>query len=228
MPDSTFDIQQYIFKDPQPPITVNTIQENQLPTQLPLFLKSTEASTVGVAGAYDKCRLVVLALASGSHVLLVRLGSGNSKSKSQRVTSPGRQALHRLLFESISIRKVGFNADRLTLALFMDHGLRIRNLVDLAVLATNAKGSGPGFLNTIIQALGGWKVLGARGKVAKLFENEKYFASALDLLAMRSWASHHVAVPGEAIAQLEKALAYNTIDFPEPVRGLWNGSSFKA
>jgi hypothetical protein len=218
MPTTIFHFEQDMFKHSQPPITVTSIHENEALKHLPDFL--------GVAGAYDKCRLAMLALASDTNVLLVRLSSGKTPNKDQPSARPGRHALCRSLLEVGSYRKAGFNADRLALALFGDLNARIDEFIDLRVLSPAQK-SAKESLNTIAQALGGWELL-LRPRFRQVFADEKYQPDDLKSLALRAWASYKAAVSVRAIEPLDHAPKIDTTVMLEAVGSITLANSLSS
>jgi hypothetical protein len=210
-----------VFRQPSPQLLVVSSHENEIATVLDCFLGSVTDASVGIAGAYDKCALTCLALASSSRVLLVRfVKPGKKKSKLCKgkekpcVTafSPGRALLARQILCAAGTRKFGLHLDRLVTSLFLDLDLRMADGVDIIAL-TPPKKALQSTLDGIVGALGGWGALGERQRVVKVTTDERFDAGDLSSLAVRAWACLQRGTMAATAKLLATSLRHNTVTF---------------
>ncbi|KAI0063835.1 hypothetical protein BV25DRAFT_1801673, partial [Artomyces pyxidatus] len=91
------------------------------------FLSTAQDGIVGVAPAYGaKCRLVAIAFASPTMVLLIRLPVDAVANGSDHW-----REVFRTILQNDTLFKVGIRVDRLVASLLLDHGLEAGPLVDL-------------------------------------------------------------------------------------------------
>jgi hypothetical protein len=214
-----------VFRQPGPQLVVVSSHESEIATVLDCFLGSVTDASVGIAGAYDKCALTCLALASSSRVLLVRFAKpSNKKSKPHKgkgkpcvtAVSPGRALLARQILCAAGTRKFGLHLDRLVTSLFLDLDLRMADGVDIIALAPPKKAL-HSTLDGIVNALGGWSALGERQRVVKVTTDERFDAGDLSSLAVRAWASLQRGTVAATTKLLATSLRYNTVPFPRQV-----------
>ena len=220
MSTTHFVLKQDIFRHSQPPIHVDSVQEHEAEEAVITFARSLSDGSVGIAAAYDKCRLTALAFASGTCVLIVRFAKGKQGKKGQKPKHspprPGRDALRLALLSHPTLRKLGYNLDRLVTSLYIDVDLRMTHGVDLLGLAGQRK-KGHGSLDVIAQTLGDWGVLGDRERIIAVFQSERFDANKLDVLALRAWASYRAGTAASAAVKLENEALYDTHLLPDTV-----------
>jgi hypothetical protein len=222
--DKPFTISQDVFKKRHPDITVIPLLEHEPHTsvQLDAFVGDTHLNAIGVAAAYEKCKLVCIALASPLNVVVFRFSAPKSSSGKQSkknkipAISPARATLAEILGDS-QLQKHGLNLDRLATSLFLDHQLRLAEGFDLRTLAPMKKQK-KGPLEDLVKALGGWEMLTNRDILRDLFSNERYSVQATGLLAMRAWACVMAGTRANAASEVARSLKYNTVDFNVLVR----------
>jgi hypothetical protein len=216
--DKPFTISQDIFKRHHPDITVIPLLEHEPYTsvQLDAFVGDTHLNAIGVAAAYEKCKLVCVALASPLNVVVFRFSTpksnnGKYSKKKTLAISPARATLAEILSDP-QLQKHGLNLDRLATSLFLDHQLRLAEGFDLRTLAPVKKQKNSP-LETLAKALGGWEMLTNRDILRDLFSNERYSVQATGLLAMRAWACVMAGTRANAASEVARSLKYNTVDF---------------
>lgn len=216
-----FHVSQTIFRQPQPHILVVPVLESDVATALNAFVQTITNDTIGISAAYaEKCRLAALALASDSHVLVVRFPA-TSKSKGKKgkgsfvTMPPGRKALHDLILRHDTMKKLGWNLDRVVASLYYDYHLLMTNGADMSTLGPSKKGKSA--LDALITSVGGPDVLTDNARLPEVFGSEKFDPNKLDKLALRAWAAFHAGTKAAAALQLAKASLYDTTTITEEV-----------
>jgi hypothetical protein len=224
--DAAMAVQQFlltpdVFRQPGPQLLVVSSHENEIATVLDCFLGSVTDASVGIAGAYDKCALTCLALASSSRVLLVRFVKPSKKKsklckgKEQPLVAPippSRALLTRKILCAAGTRKFGLHLDRLVTSLFLDLDLRMADGVDIIALAPPKKAL-QSTLDGIVGALGGWGALGERQRVVKVTTDERFDVGDLSSLAVRAWACLQRGTVAATAKLLATSLRHNTVPF---------------
>jgi hypothetical protein len=215
--DRPFPLHQDVFKAPAPPIQVTPVHEGDAnaPALLAALLDALGDAPLGLAGAYDKCKLTHIALAAPEAAVILRFAApGKSKSKKAKArpapTCAGRTALTALLTSPTV--KLGTNVDRLAVALFLDHGLRLAGAADVFDLAP------PKTRGEIVGALGGPGVLGDLDRVKRVFASEGFSAQEVPMLALRAWACGTAGARDGVATALAQAPRYNTSSIALEVR----------
>ncbi|KAJ6609211.1 hypothetical protein B0H10DRAFT_2065061 [Mycena sp. CBHHK59/15] len=116
MPDAPSTVVQNVLKKHHPPIRMTTHQEASITRAvLQAFLDTVEDGAVGVAPAYGtNCVLSVIAFASSTDILIVRLSKRKEKrGKTKKRTSRPRERdfLQELIFDAQSLTKFAFQMD---------------------------------------------------------------------------------------------------------------------
>lgn len=188
------------------------------------FIAGELPRPIGISPGYSSNgNLVVLAIASASHVLVVQFhstkvkrDSGIQEGASNRIKS--RVTLGRKLLEEILLcRPVGnifaFDLGPLALALYMDHNVRIVNGVDLQS-ACPVKSRLP--LHSIKFAVGD-KIDIFSDNISAAFDEMGYDPKRMTELAMRAWVSQYLpTVPGME-DRIEKVRKINTMTMADQV-----------
>ena len=138
MPARTYTLRPDLFTSTWA-ISVTELHDNDLSEAiLDLFLATSDDSFVGVAAFYgSKCVLKDLALSTRSSVLVVRLAP---RTHRQRTTKYPRLIQTKILGNQ-NLTKLAFDAERVSTALYLDHGLFINSLVDIQSLDTQRRWS---------------------------------------------------------------------------------------
>lgn len=226
MAEPTFSINQNIFKAPHPPISVTPCSSSHLTSKvLRDFLETVDGDgVIGVAPAYGaKCVLSVVAFASSTHVLLVRM-SRSPKAKKGKVQ--GTDLLRDLILCSPSHSKVAFRMDVLATSLYHDFKLRIRSGVDLlSVRFGDSRGSGA----AIMSAVGGEVIFQKKNLLALFKTEEKFDKSQLEDVALQAWVAWRGATLPDIATLLKEAPRIDTSTFPKevgvPIIGLPSSSN---
>ncbi|KAF7327649.1 AAA-12 domain-containing protein [Mycena kentingensis (nom. inval.)] len=180
-----------VYTDARPTVQARVVELNALtPAMVRTFLDSATSNVVGLAPAYGaKCVLSILAFASSSDVLVMRLGKSSTR-KAKQVLAPLLAA---------GPRKAAFRMDTLIAGLFIDHKLRLDGGVDLLSLApTDNRES----VAALIQALGPEDQL-SKAHVLKLFRgDESAQKTTVNQLAERAWTACRVATTTTAASVL--------------------------
>lgn len=216
MSDSTFSIVQNIFKEPHPPILVTTCPCTGLtPKIIQDFLQTAEDGIIGVAPAYGtKCVLSVIAFASATQVLLVRLSTSKKPKKGKRRSTEGRDILQEFLLCAHSHSKVAFQMDVLATSLYHDLDLRISGAVDLL---SGAKGDRHS-LEAIMNSIGGETSLNKPTVIALFKGEEKLDKTPIPDTAMQAWVAWRGATLKNMVARLIKVPRIDTSALTETVR----------
>jgi hypothetical protein len=209
-----FLIQQNIFTSHHPPILVSTYPCGSLNRSvLQAFLETAGNGVIGVAPAYGpKCVISVLAFASSSKILLVRLPKQKAKATKTSSAPGGVDTLQELVL-CADFQKIAFNMDVLATSLFLDFGLRIRRAVDLLSVAQSDRHS----LEARIESMGG--VVGLEKlNVASLFKGEeKVSMTELKDVALQAWVAWraatlvHMAVPLKEVSRIDTSVITATV-----------------
>jgi regulator of nonsense transcripts 1 len=182
------------------------------------FLDTAEEDIIGVAPAYGtNSVLSVVALASGSKVLLLRL-TKKGKGKGKPLNRKGRDLFQELLL-SASQPKFAFQMDVLATSLHFDFGLHIRSAVDLISVS---KKDDRRSLEAIMNSIGG--VVGLnKPEVTALFKGEENLSkTSLKEVALQAWVAWRAATLDSMTARLNNVPRIDTSSFAQPVRGIDN------
>jgi hypothetical protein len=224
--DKPITISQDVFKKHHPDVTVIPLLEHESETsvQLDAFLGDTHLNAIGVAAAYEKCKLVCVALASPLTVVVFRFCSSQSEtkqSKKKQLTapmSPGRGTLAEILTDP-HLQKHGINMDRLVTSLFLDYQLRLSQGFDLRSLVRERKRKlSP--LDDLAEAVGGWDTLASKDVIQNLLASEEYSSQATRVVAMRAWMCIMAGTRPKVASDIARAPKYNTDTFTTTVRYL--------
>ncbi|KAJ6531913.1 P-loop containing nucleoside triphosphate hydrolase protein [Mycena capillaripes] len=211
MSDQPFTIAQNIFNAPHPPVLVTTYPLAGLTRGiLKGFLATVDDGIVGVAPAYGtNCILSVVAFASSSKILLVRLTKGKGKAK--RIHGQGRALFEEILL-SASRPKFAFQMDVLAASLYHDFGLRVRSGVDL--LSVSQKHDRRS-LAALMESIGGERELN-KPNVAALFKGgENFSKTTLKEIALQAWVAWRAASLDNMTALLNNVPRIDTSAFEE-------------
>lgn len=119
-------------------ISITEIHENDLTEAiLDSFVNTADDLFIGVATIHgQRSVLKDLALSTRSSVLVIRLGS-----KANRRRNGVPRPLETRILCNIGLKKLSFNAERASTALYLDHGLLINGLIDVQSLGTKTRWS---------------------------------------------------------------------------------------
>jgi regulator of nonsense transcripts 1 len=217
MADQPFAIVQDIFKAPHPPILVTGYPLVGVSRKvLQDFLDNAADGIIGVAPAYGtNCVLSVLAFATSSKVLLVRMTKRKGTAKRPMANSPGRNFLEEVLLLPTSHPKFAFHMDVLATSLHFDFSLRIGSAVDLL---SASKTDDRQYLQALMSSLGGELLLN-KANVASLFKGEdKLSKTTLEKVALQAWVAWRAATLDKMTVRLNKIPRIDTKSFDETVR----------
>ncbi|KAJ7126876.1 P-loop containing nucleoside triphosphate hydrolase protein [Mycena epipterygia] len=212
MADAPFTIVQNIFKAPHPTIDVTTFPCAGLTRRvLKDFLDTADDGVIGVAPAYGtNCALSVLAFASSSNILIIRLTKRNGK-KAKGSAAQEKGLLEELILCADSHSKFAFQMDVLATSFFIDLGLRLRDGVDLLSTAKASRHS----LDAIMQSMGGVAGLN-KPNVASLFEgDEKLNKGTHKDVALQAWIAWRAATLDSMAVRLKKVPRIDTSSLTE-------------
>jgi hypothetical protein len=218
MPDKPFDIDQPLFKADCAPIRVVSCHENSLTIAIVnQFIDSVNTGYVGVAPVYGtNCKLVRIAFATMSDVLLVYLSSKTSRSKHknhQQTRVSGRELLITKIFCDPDIWKCVFKMDKLAASLFLDLHSRVISGIDLLSISTNASRHA---IETVLAALGGETIL-HKENVVELFGHHESVAASPESLALQAWAAYRAGTKQSTYQRLKDLRDVTTLDRPTAV-----------
>ncbi|KAJ7104042.1 P-loop containing nucleoside triphosphate hydrolase protein [Mycena belliarum] len=209
MSDPPFVILQDVFKTPHKPIFVTPYPCASLTRKvIDEFLNTVDDGVVGVAPAYGPgCVLSILAFASSSRVLLVRMPK--PKTKTKRPNMQGRDLTGLILCGDFEL--FAFHMDILATSLFKDFGLRIRGAVDMLSVCKAARHS----LDAKMDSIGGAPGLN-KPRLQSLWNGgEKASATTVKDIALRAWVAWRAATFGPMTARFIKAPRIDTSTFLE-------------
>ena len=208
-------VNQDIFRHKYPPIYFTTYEEHLLSSEsLDTLLESSYSTVLGLSASYNsKSELSCLAVATDTLVLLIKLPT--RRSKTARSTVKG--ALEQRILSNPAYTKLAFDCERLTTALFLDHGYFVNNAIDiesLVVPRTVIRGS----IASLQIALGGQKQLNIKGLSSAFRQNRKKENEANRSLALRAWSSFIISSSRAVIKTLPAARIIDTSKIPLPAR----------
>lgn len=160
-------------------ISITEIHEHDLTDAiLDSFIDTADDSFIGVATIHaQKSVLKDLALSTRSSVLVVRLGSKtNHRNKVPR-------PLETRILCNIALKKLAFDAERASTALFLDHGLLINGLIDVQSLNTKTRWSVDALLHAFRDANPNRKDL------LQAFNDQEKSNAEERRVALRAWAT---------------------------------------
>ncbi|KAK7681870.1 hypothetical protein QCA50_015218 [Cerrena zonata] len=204
---ATLTIVQDIFKKVYPSLWVIIIEERLLTTEyLDVFLETSCSTPIGLSAFYGKkCKIYCLAIATANAVLLVHLSMDRSMtSKLKR-----HLVLEKRILCNSGLRKVAFDVEQLATALFLDHGFRMNNTVDIhSLLPRKAARGSPAAAQ---ECLGGQQQVNMEGVTRTFYQSLVEKSLDNKCLALRAWASCIVASLPETIGVLPTAPTIDTL-----------------
>jgi regulator of nonsense transcripts 1 len=216
MANKPFQLHQTVFKQSHPPIHVNPIHEHDLNQDIVnAFLDTTGADgMIGVAPAYSKCVLALIAISTSSQVLLVRLPKASNKAKKRKnkLLTEGRRLLRDAFFCNPQHPIAAFRMDRLAVALYLDLALRVTGGVDLLSTGQAERGS----LEAIMTTLGGVTNI-QKEVVAGLFKHREDISAPERDIALQAWTACKAAGLPRTATSLAKISQIDTQALDETV-----------
>lgn len=216
MESSSFLVTQNVFCVHHPDIIAQHCHERDLSKHLGLFVDSIGDGVIGFAAIYgSKGRMTILALSSRTRALVVTLFSqGERKPKSKAKTkTKTSDPLHSLLCDS-GVMKVTFCMDKLSAALFSDHGMRIANGKDLLSLSTKDSRISLAALMAIL----GNETTVVKKAVIDLFFNEGSHKEKLKVLALQAWVAFSASLLPNTLPRLKERPSISTVEMNQQVR----------
>lgn len=198
-------IDQDIFKGIYSPVRAIVTDERSLTADyLDTFLETSSSMTLGISAAYSKKgELSWVALATDNLALIIQLTLDNSPKRRLR------RALETRILCNLQYRKLVFDAERLVTALYLDHGYRINNTVDIESLTP--KKASRGSLATLQSSLGGQQYLNMKGVISAFQQSHQKEHLRNQSLALRAWSSCIVALLCNTAAFLPAACTIDTL-----------------
>jgi hypothetical protein len=204
---SSFTFVQDIFRSSNLTIHVRSCHQAELHEFLPAFLETIEDNCIGLAPIYgSKGKLITLAIASESRVIVVKMAT--------RAKKPPKNQVPDFLCQP-TICKYAFEMDKLSTALFLDCGNHIVAAKDLLSVSTAHRHS----LAARLFALGGESIL-SKEAVKRCFQHEETPRNDPQTVALQAWAACHAASFSHIRMLLEKIPSINTLVFDKQVLGL--------
>ncbi|KAH9482282.1 ATP-dependent helicase upf1 [Psilocybe cubensis] len=214
MDSSSFLVTQGVFSAHHPNIVVQHCHEGDISGYFDLFVGSIDESVIGLAAIYgSKGRMTMLAVSSRSRTLVVTLSFQSRRrvsAKKKKLKTKTVDKLHSLLCDP-DVLKVTFYMDKLSAALFHDHGMRITQGKDLLSLSTNNNRTSIAALITVI---GGDKMV-FKEALTDLFFNDKPHKEAVKALALQAWVAYSASVLPSIYPRLNGLSSINTSFMPE-------------
>jgi len=211
-------IHQNLLDEDIEPISVRSIREANLTEEYLRPFLDGPPQPIGIAAAYSESdsRLVVLAIANESKVLLVEFYSskpnrnGGGKSTKPRDTT-GRTLLQDKLFCRPLGDLVAFDFQEIALSLYSDHGgLRLVNGIDIQAACCRGNRQP---LASIKLAVGD-EVTIYKDNVWDVFENMGYDPKRTSEIALRAWLAQHLLQYSTMEETFAKAKRINTQKLP--------------
>ena len=207
-------VNQDIFRHKYPPIYFTTYEEHLLSSEpLDTLLESSYSTVLGLSASYNsKSELSCLAVATDTLVLLIKLPT--RRSKTARSTVKG--ALEQRILSNPAYTKLAFDCERLTTALFLDHGYFVNNTIDIESLVP--RNAIRGSIASLQMSLGGQEQLNIKGLSSAFRQNRKKENEANRSLALRAWSSFIISSSRAVIKALPAARIIDTSKIPLPAR----------
>ena len=201
----TFTIQQDIFIDYHPAISVTSCREDVLTLQqLGTFLKTANGH-IGVAPVYDeKCCLSKLAMATACHVLLITFSPNTATTLKKSKKTVVRLALESL-FSHPDVTVYAFKMNYVAVALFLNHGIRLAAGKHLLSVSTRRQ------LDGLLETLGERRVALDKTNIINLFRNEESSANLPKTTALQAWAAYQAATMPETCGPVLEIPVINTL-----------------
>jgi len=179
-----FTVNQGLFKQSFPPISITTVDERVIEKDILLSFLRTDSNEerIGVSAIYGKrCAITSIAFATLTSSLVVHFSKRH-----------GRRALELIkdcILDNSRYTKYAFKMDTFALSLFTDLSLRISNAVDL--LSLKPKGNRHS-LERVLGVMGGEHILHKQNVKDLFFKNAKEMSHSD--VAMQAWAACAVAI----------------------------------
>lgn len=205
-------LQQTIFKSFHKPIHVTQLNESELTeSQASEFLRTTHGDVYGIAASYGP-RLVLtsVAFSTSTRVLYIKMTAPRKGTKGKSKTQPAaltrsRDILRDRLLCHLDFRKLGFDAHRIAISLYLDHSLFITRAIDLqSVITSNRRAPA-----TLLQILGGEAQL-HKEQLLNTFFGIAYDKASPENVCLRAWAACQAASVGSTTKQLLSVLPIDT------------------
>ena len=218
-PPQTRMIYQTFLDKNSPPLHLETLLESKLTDEhIDKFLKSAPAFPnpirVGITPAYnEKDQLLAIAIATEANILVIQLQNKGTPSK-------GRNLLLTKVLCNPDCVLYTFNIAQLALSLYLDHGLRILNGVNIESICPQSQAGVVSPLDAVKFAVGDrWPIHEDNLKAAfqeKLWEPAKHTS-----LALKAWlASCLPAIPDQE-ERFNSVQRVNTKDKSDSVSARW-------
>jgi hypothetical protein len=187
-------ITQNVYREKHADITMACCFDSstQLASQIQTLLSTSNGKVLGLAPIYDtSCRLTSLAIATTSHVLVIRL------TKQQHGASKkGLQSLV-LLLVNPAYTKVAFFMDVLSSSLLLDMQLHITQAVDLLTIAINASRRST---EALVTTLGGADLV-LKTNLTSMFKKHGSAVESRKYAATQAWAALKAAsLPSQKVS----------------------------
>lgn len=206
---NTFTIQQNIFIDHHPLISLTICHEGVLNEELVDFLEIT-CGHIGLAPVYDaKCRLLKLAMATATRVFLITLSPPTATSSKKTKKTFVRTSLQRI-FSNPDVTTYAFKMDYVAAALYLDYGMHLA--AGKRLLSGSRKQ-----LDGILAALGEDRVALNRTNIINLFRNEESFSNEPKTTALQAWAAYQAATMPKTCGRVLKLPVINTLSIDAAV-----------
>lgn len=179
----SFTVQQDIFKDGRPAITVKKATWDRLSGPLNEFLAALDGDLVGLAPTYGKkSRLSSLAIASASIALIISVPPTSQK---HRLANSPLQPLQAFLMDP-TVTKYAFQMDKLSAALYYDLDLCICRGKDMLSIS---KADSRLSIAAILDTLGSPENVNSPA-AKKLFRNDEGHGNDARTVALQAWAAY--------------------------------------
>jgi hypothetical protein len=203
-------IQTLIDADTEPIQVRGPVPESSLTDEMLALCMGNPDSPIGISSSFAKSRkLTVLAISNATNVLIIQLQ--NNAPRNVRVLLE-----HRLLCRDVG-DAYAFDLAPLALSLFMDHGLRINNAVDIQS-ACHTKGKRDPAV-AIAHAVGD-SVRTNQRNIRAVFTLESQLwdpNKGVPPLVQRAWISYYVSQINEMEHYFQEVKRVHTTKFTEDV-----------
>jgi hypothetical protein len=194
MSPAAIGITQTVFRGQFPAIRVTALDVSALSVHtLDNFLATQPEQRIGVAAEYGAhCRLTTLAVATPAHVLVIKLGAADQKKGKGKGKNKATNRTNSIVaLEDMLCRpewlQLGFEMDRLSTSLFLDHQIRICGATDAESVCPAAGKLMRGSLESIVTVLGKQAVVEA--EVRRLFLAGTPSKVPTTDVALRAWSA---------------------------------------
>lgn len=187
-------------------VTIHETHERDLTAvTLDSFVAAADDSFIGVAAIYGKKSVLkYLALSTRSSVLVIQLGSGTNYPQKQPTGCSTRLVQDKILCNK-HLKKLAFDAERVSTALYLDHGLLVHELIDIQSLTTKPRWS----VEALLHAFNKPEV--NRKEMLQAFSEQQKSANEEQRAALRAWATWRTKRPPNT-----KAIRFINTDLLEP------------